>query len=262
MIKTPPGGGASSVTTTAGEGEAKEDEPKALADQLKGGELVQHGVTVGAAIAVQTGLGEKRALRDVATSVMPYIAFLPKRWFIYGDVTKAYCTSAWRGQAAQKAADAFALKLAQERGQAASWPLKGDGPGDEPERLAGESWDEAQTWEAFSANPNKYRKSIWRLTGWATGHEGTCHAWVPGAYVGIPLGFTANGRSKDDEKVQARDFKPLISAGAVLAPFTYFSLLAGITVSNVKGDDGKNRRALSATIGLGGNIDIVGLLLK
>jgi hypothetical protein len=261
VIKTPPRGGAATVTTTAGESEAKKDDTKSLADQLKGGELVQYGVTIGAAIAMQVGLGEDRALRSVGTSVMPYVAILPRRWFIYGDVTKAYCTSAWRGQSAQKDADAFAIKLALERGEAAKWPLD-QSAYDEPETAGLAFWNEANTWDEFRASPAKFRKSIWNLTGWVMERSGVCRSWIPGIFIGIPLGFTANGRSTDDETVEARDFKPLISAGAVLAPFTYFSLLAGFTVSNVKGEDERNRRAVSATFGLGGNIDVIGLLLK
>jgi endonuclease/exonuclease/phosphatase family metal-dependent hydrolase len=262
VIKSPPGG-AATVTTTAGEGDAKKDEPKSLVDQLKGGELVQHGVTLGAAVAMQVGVGKDRALRSVATSFMPYLAILPRRWWIYGDVTKAYCTSAWRGQSAQDAADALAMKLALERGAAVTWPL-GPSVYDAPDPpVDGVKWQDAPSWEAFQATPALFRQSVWKLTGWVMGREGICHPWVPGLYVGIPLGgFTANGRSTDSELTKAREFKPLFATGFVFAPFTYFSLLAGLTLSNVKGDDEKNRRALSATIGLGGNIDVFSLLLK
>ncbi len=129
-----------------------------------------------------------------------------------------------------------------------------------------------------SADPDK-EKEILRLTGWNTSLNGKCSPGrFFGFYWGLPATFNTSGKAPDtDDPVKARDFKPVSSVGIAIAPIAALSVLVGYTWSHVTDDardadlmampatkayaGGVNHTVHSISIGLGGNLDLVGVLL-
>ncbi|MEI9950792.1 MAG: hypothetical protein WDO74_17885 [Pseudomonadota bacterium] len=127
---------------------------------------------------------------------------------------------------------------------------------------------------AFIAHPALYPGTVYDTIGWDEKLAGSCSMLWLGGYVGIPGKFTVNGRALDADPEKARDFNPVVSTGIVIAPLSALAVLLGVTVSNVvsdvptetstftpEQDPGRNHRVVSATVAIGGNLDLVGALL-
>ena len=221
-----------SSTKEAEEGAAtkSDGEPKIPSRSSQAGLLMRYGFTVGAGFVIQAPAGDR--LVDAAASPIGYIAVFPRWWFIEGDITKSFCAAKFRDDHAFDVANDLATTLAKQRHR--------------------------KSHPAEKELPEVNDKFVEDETGWDRKREGHCGAYWLGVYGGLPASFTANSRVSVNES--AKEFTPIASFGLAIAPFTYFSLLVGATVSNVKGDDGINHGLITPTVGVGLNADVFGEL--
>ena len=93
-----------------------------------------------------------------------------------------------------------------------------------------------------------------------------------GLWLGFPLKFSATvphqvGLKPDDYKIKRDrlDVTPLVAFGAGISPNAFISLLAGISLGRTNlppSTDKDDEIIVSFLFGLGGNLDLVGLLTK
>jgi hypothetical protein len=212
---------------------------------MKVGKLIRYGLTAGLAFAVHVPL-QTNLQEYVGVSPMPYLAFLPGWWRSMGNITRPYCADMFLFDTldhAQKAANSMAEEIALRRFQA-------ENPG-----------------KPFPATSDPTFKSVVRkYSGWNEDKAGACTFWqTVGFYGGYPTTFNVDGRAIPSDTVKARDYKPYGSAGVIWVPTAALAVTAGMTWSHAL-DDNKdaatNHTVRSLTFGLGGNLDLAGLLLK
>jgi hypothetical protein len=100
-------------------------------------------------------------------------------------------------------------------------------------------------------------------TGWSLGTPADgCKSRVVGLYVGLPGKFTANsaiGGGNMGSRV-VTEFKPIASVGLAFNITSFIQLTTGVTFSTTPDVNGANTTVMSYTVGLGGSLDILGML--
>jgi len=104
---------------------------------------------------------------------------------------------------------------------------------------------------------------VHQRTGWSLGTPADgCKSRVVGLYVGYPGKFTANssiGGGNMGSRV-ATEFKPIASVGLAFNITSFIQLTTGVTFSTTPDVNGANSTVMSYTVGLGGSLDILGML--
>ena len=128
----------------------------------------------------------------------------------------------------------------------------------------------------FIAHPGKYPGNVYDMVGWNERKNGNCSMLWLGAYVGVPTKYTVNGKAQDGDPLKAREFNPVVSFGVVVTPISAVALMVGATYARVASDiatasptpmklddnPGSYHGTFALTLGVGGNLDLVGALLK
>lgn len=250
--------------------------------ELVAGKLIQHGFTAGVGLVLHIptstsvaqdtpaeALGDdgkvKVAQTGIGTSAAAYVGWLPFRQLIRGNITRAYCASAWALTDAQDVANSNASAQAKTRAvsDSAAW------------KRATEASGSKAALSEFKKNPSAHPALVRELTGWDMSLKGKCWlGYLPGVFVAIPADFTTTSADNVSGTSSVRAFDPIASAGLVFAPISAFSVLIGWTISGatvegmVPDDDGTERKASkrgyshSISLGVGANFDLVGLILK
>jgi len=202
--------------------------------------------------------------RGFATSVAPYVGWMPFRRFIRGDINKSYCAARWSSRDARAAANELALERAkamakqmradfdrlddQQRLDCLRSAFKDNTPRSLETCTGKVSFAKCQKrtlarlacqpkrLDALARDPSgpEHEAAVAALTsGWSTEKQGSCGwGWAPGVYVGLPTGFEANAIDSI-RGLSTAEFDPLFSTGLILTPNSAFSLLIGYTASNV-----------------------------
>lgn len=269
---------------TAAEARAQEKEG-ALA-LAKAGKLMSSGVTAGVALAVHTGLGSSSGQIAVDSSAMPYV-MIHFGYIGADEPVRLYCSSAWafggHGSEATAAAVGASRKWAEPIVASIEAELKlGMTPAEVLEGRRGEAWLQndprkldvllrvmEKLHEAISSGDTAARAaaitSIARFKWDAAYRAKGCAIRGLGLWIGKPLGYTTATKVSESNRAE-RDLKPIIATGLGWTPHAYFTLLAGVSVSNMGGEEGdsvtRERTVASFTFGVGGNLDLVGDLFK
>ncbi len=225
-------------------------------DDARAGKLIRYGVTAGLSIVAQTGSpadgtgGARQRSFDLTT--MPYLVLAPAYWF-KKDQAATYCASSY-----VDADEAAALAAAFERAKKiARLGL------DRRTQLDLES-DNKETRDAAEAKLDSAARELFdprtRPTCWPTRF---------GVYVGRPADFTSNVRVAAGAPESKQTVSPTVSAGLAFIPNAYITVLVGasherITVpaDSASGTPEVQRRFVAFTIGLGGNLDLLGAIFN
>jgi hypothetical protein len=215
-------------------------EEPSLADQLKSGVLLQHGVTVGLALAVHTPRPNGHThLESLGVSAMPYVLISPRYWGM-GNIQAKYCASGWAFGTSQSRKN-IADEYAGEKGGI--------------KRQSGEDMD---------AYRQRARQRVLDKTGWNMDAQmyGRCDvAPYFNLWAGYPSSFTADASRSGSSK--GYEFESRVAFGWGILLHAYLHLLAGVSYAEFKpGDDRRYASLWSPVVAIGGNIDVFGLLLN
>lgn len=252
--------------------EAKELAEEAKLDELKSGKFIQYGITAGYSFVIQTqSIFQESASAEqesFASTTMPYVLLVPAYWWL-GDITRAYCAAEWGADAvlAQKRANRLAEQLTFEM-TGAQYTTDG-ATGEEGLWVRDKDKD---------GNPTKVwyskRQYIHSVTNWNANARGRCVAAKGGVWIGKPLPYDASvvdGRPGGAEYKHQVD--PSFALGVAYTPNAYVTALVGLSFNHLK-IDGKPatatepaveeslKRFVTVVFALGGNLDILGILLK
>jgi hypothetical protein len=216
--------------------------PPVSLEALKGGTLIRYGVSLGGAYALHIpARWTDFTAEDSNSSFMPYIALYPFMYFPKsGAETRAYCSAAWmltRREDAQTIADDHAILR------------------------AGYSKAEADLSE-------EERQDIERSSRWDLDDPPYCWYRLIGIYVGKPLAISPTIKPAAPLKDATPTSASIASFGLAWSPNTAFSLMAGLTLWRFSTDmttdssANENRSYWTYTFGIGGNLDIIGSLVK
>ncbi|MCY0997921.1 hypothetical protein OWM54_12355 [Myxococcus sp. MISCRS1] len=204
--------------------------PRLTLDDIKGGMLFRHGFSFG--VGFQAHLPRTSGRQGSAGfGLVPFVSLFPATWFI-ADETSTYCASRWGGFGKDEARG-----IANSVARARTTSLTGD------------------------KNPSD--AEVQRVTNWDVEKPGAwCwRQWI-GLYVGVPSKFKADAALGDDvAETVFTEFNPIFSGGVIFSPSTYFSVLGGLTRSRIAANGSPSHPVTSVSIGLGGSIEIVGLLI-
>jgi hypothetical protein len=262
-------------------------EAEASLDLAKSGKLMSSGITAGGARAIQTRApwgGEQKGTDVVA---MPYLMVLPG-YFGAPQPKREYCASAWGvgdDASATAAATGAARKVARKLLDAIKADLRISMSVDD---VVAAWFPDAQESQKQSAVAKKIvettQQAITKQKDPQTKQEGvqleesaldslTARAWNPtlrgkcglnafGLWLGKPLSYTTSTRVDGDTK--DREVKPIIAFGIGYTPHAYFSMLLGLTLATVKKseDATSSNTTWATTVGIGGNLDLLGSLFK
>jgi hypothetical protein len=254
---------------------------EADADLEKSRKFMARGLTVGVSLSVQTPLWQDDGQKSAKTVVMPYLMVLPGYMLGASQALRENCAASWAfGDEANaaSAASGVALKKAKLVAAAILRDLQlgiaadlvksrylsdlDDVRADDSIRIARQLIIEKEPIQRASmlAEFERFVAS----SEWNEALKGRyCAVRGIGFWVGLPLNYSAATRLEGDEASVERDLKPVISFGAGYTPHAYFSILLGFTVSNVQAADTAGSKTIwSGTVGFGGNLDIVGALVK
>jgi len=232
---------------------------------VKGGKLIRYGITAGAAGVVSRGIDD--AQQAFITGTMPYIAVFPSWWWIEGSSSRAYCAAKFQGDDDPSGA---ANKLAVSRTLDILYDLRTGATGDRKDQLDKDIAAVSDLEKALPLHHGDDRlnpqtssaaKAVLTYDKWDLRLAGSCPPvrWF-GGYFGIPSKFSANGQPTTTDKVGAHDFQPLASFGLAFAPTASVAILVGATYSHVTSEDNSVHGAWALTLGLGGNLDVIGYL--
>jgi hypothetical protein len=258
-------------------------------DKLKAGKLIRWGITGGVGPAVYIPLHSARDKGPVpGVGAVTYIMFHPGYWR-NAPAQNIYCANRWGGSesetAASRAADDSAraravpivdsLLVAQKAGvlntnyevTAIACPRGGCA------QSAPQIIELATAANSAGEDATEFKSALTELVqrytlDWRTGIAAKCGSRMVGFWAGYPLKYTATIPYDDVKGVTRRgrvDVTPLFAAGLGLSPNAYVSLLAGVafgTVNLPPGTDKDDELVVSFLFGLGGNLDILGLLTK
>lgn len=276
-------------------GEKDERTPAAKElDRLKAGKLVQWGITGGVAPAFYQPLPYAAGAPSVpGAGALTYVLFLPGYWRPDPE-TNVYCANQWSGEKSEDAAARAADDLARTRAELLVDRLLAQErsgsfrAGDAAELLcAGTECvkDEVQIrelartanggGEAASAARTALAGIVQRTTfGWRSGISGRCRSRKWGVWFGYPLKYTATVPYRVERegggmvpKIEraSLDVTPIFASGLGFSPNAYVSILAGLAVGKTNlppGTDRDEEPVLSFVLGLGGNLDLLGFLVK
>ncbi len=202
--------------------------PRLTLDDIKGGMLFRHGFSFG--VAFQAHLSRSSGRQgNTGLGLTPFVAVYPATRFI-ADETSTYCASRWGGF---NTADASEIA----NGVARARTIK----------------------ETKIVNPDNAK--IKEITDWDVEDAGAgCWRQWFGLYVGIPSKFKANA-VLDKDVPTFTEFNPMFSVGVIFSPSTYVSVLGGLTRSRIAASGEASHPITSISVGLGGSIEIVSLLV-
>lgn len=237
----------------------KKDAAETRLAEARAGKLVKYGVTAGFATIGQSGSfydGRDGAGQEsLELTTMPYLAVLPGYWTM-PDLNRIYCASDYLSADqvdATKAAMAQADRLARldlsDTERAAL-----DGPDSDAKTAAKAKLEEGS------------RKK------WDPTKAGSCWSGKVGLYVGKPLAYDASVVSVEGGEEMTRSVTPTISGGLIFLPNAYIAVLVGISHSRFTepakaatateaATPEATRRFLSLSVGIGGNLDLLGALV-
>jgi hypothetical protein len=260
--------------------EGKVKDVESALDLAKSGKLMASGITIGTAAAVQVRLRRGSDVqRGAELVVMPYLMMLPG-YFGAPQPLREYCASAWGvGDDAEASAAAFAAarKTARKRFEAIVADI----------RIGMTEEQVVHTWFAghadmefgkvlvkqsveYAKENDRTRKEARELElldaltsrAWNPTLRGNCFIRSFGVWVGRPLGYTTATRLPGDPDNVERKIHPVVAMGLGYTPHAYVSVLVGLTLAKVEQDSGPEKTFWATTLAMGGNIDIVGALLK
>ncbi|MCP3138180.1 hypothetical protein [Pyxidicoccus xibeiensis] len=203
--------------------------PRFSLEDIKGGALFRHGFSFGVAFQAHLARSSGRQA-NTGFGLTPFVAFYPRALFFVGPETSAYCASRWGGFDIKTASD-IADGVARER------TIKETGK---------QSPTDSEVKEATGWNIKSPGAGCWKQ-------------WF-GAYVGVPSKFKADAVLTTDVPAYT-EFNPIFSTGLIFSPSTYFSVLGGLTRSRIASSGGQSHPVTSISIGLGGSIEVVSLLV-
>lgn len=239
-------------------------------DSLKAGKLIGSGFSLGAAYGFHIPAewpGTKSKASDTSSSLMPYLVFYPGMFFPgSGEETRAYCAADWALEPSvdvQRKADAHAVQRA----------LRDVNPSEHGLTYA---VLEAVTAEQLTTRNPEKRKGLSDLqvtslaaavkekTGWELGKRPYCRPRLIGLFVGKPAGISPTVRPADDISSGTPAVSSVVSFGAAWSPNIAVSLLAGLTYWTFPSGvaPSENRGLWTWTVGVGGNTDILGALIR
>lgn len=274
---------------------AEESDAKKELDKLKAGKLIRWGITAGVAptffLPVHSYKHEGRrhlSVPDIA--VLTYVMLHPFYWQRSPE-TNIYCANRWAGEESEAAADRAANTLSSERAALMVERIldahKADALADDDvtaiacvsgkcvkntsqvRALAGKA---AGTGAEADAARATLVAVVQRSTyDWTSGISAKCGSRMLGVWFGYPLKFTATIPTRvtvmgvPEIRRDRLEITPIFATGLGLSPNAYISLLAGIALGRTNippSTDKDDEVVISFLFGLGGNLDLVGLLLK
>jgi len=267
--------------------EEKSDAEKDL-DKLKAGKLIRWGITAGVGPAFYAPLhtsGGRPAVPGVGA--ITYVMFHPFYWR-NAPAQNIYCANQWSGTASETVASRAADDAAKERAEPLVENLltaQKSGaldeytvvnmicPNENCKPLAAEIIRLAEAANSASKNATQYKSTlngiVQRYTlGWTSGIAAKCGSRRFGLWAGYPIKYSATLPYKDpmgDNKRDKLEVTPLFAGGLGFSPNAYVSLLAGVSFGHVNlppGKDKDDELVVSLIMGIGGNLDILGLLTK
>jgi hypothetical protein len=232
-----------------------EDSAKSVADQIKAGQLLRYGVSLGAAVQFHTGTsanegGDSGATINPAGGALVYLAVFPWYWGGGDDEQDLYCASP--SSENQDAADAAAVARARKQNPRiealVAKLVETDTTSKKPYELCREAKD---CYDDVKAE-----------IGWKLGVKGGCAFHKFGLYFGYPLSVTKmNVRLAGVER--ARDMTGIFSGGLVFAPNYYLQFIAGVTLLNAqRSDDGTAVVIAVPSLGVGTTLDVFAAVAK
>lgn len=234
---------------------AKKTAEEARLESLRSGAFIQYGVTAGVAFMLETasvgeGTGGARQV-SYASTTMPYVLLVPGYWFL-GDITREYCATAYGAN------DALAMQAAADyaRRKAASTLTQ-------PEQRAYDREDKDAV--------EKVQKLADEL--WNRNQRGRCGWTKVGVWVGKPISYSASVREGNDHPEFKGTVDSSFAFGVAFAPNAYVTALFGGSLNSITVDGtaatptqpataDELRRIVSLTFGLGGNLDMLGLVFR
>lgn len=277
---------------------AETEAVRAELDSEKSAKLLEFGLTVGTAFAVQApvipeGTASNRLhQRTASVTAMPYLMLLPGFWTGNGYVRK-YCASQWAGKSevtASRAADALAREKAKQHLEVLLDAIRSSNGKIELEELKNEeprsrglehlTEEQHEAAKALLGETDPAKRELLRealetelmttVVGWTPGLPAkACAARKIGAWVGIPVKYEARieGRPFGVAVDTKSEIDPVVAFGLGYTPNAYVSVLVGgsynraTVASSMTDPDARNDRGLwTITVGLGLNADILTLL--
>ena len=286
---------ARALTTDEAKSKVQENKLTEAGDDIalaKSGRLLRYGVTAGAALSVHTPFLSTSGVKveSAVLSVTPYIGVLPAYWTA-NEERATYCSTTGLfqdGEQARRAATAISRKTAKiELESMLSWlktvfpnvqkidetdirkALKdfGETPpfdGDDVVYLTMAAKSLAIVDQSQRELQEQEIVNVLAARNWRPQLATSCGWYRVGFWAGKPFGYSADVTISG--KRGPTDVDPLISAGVMYVPNSYFTLLLGLTHNTVLDttdpETKLHRGVWTATAGLGGTLDIASLLTK
>ncbi|WP_426731628.1 hypothetical protein [Myxococcus faecalis] len=232
-------------------------------NDVRANKLIAYGVTAGFSLVAQTRspgpAKDKAAQRSLNVTTMPYVALIPAYWF-FNDSLSTYCASNFISTD-DAAATSAAFERAKIRARA----------GASPELLRRLNSTSPETKQAAEDELHKLAKDkIWNPE---PGYRGRCGWAKVGLYIGKPSDYDASILPSRGQQEIKRKVNPTGSIGLAIVPNAYVTVLLGMTASSYTepavpesgGEPGRPEeihRFSSFTLGVGGNLDLLGALFK
>lgn len=254
-------------------------------EALRAGKLIQYGISGGVAVAVQIpGLNRAATSQETFKSTsMPYLVAVPAYWGSGRGARRAYCAAQWTGTSPEDAARAVSRKdaegLYEEVRATVQARLRATNrsqlDANEVTEIAGLQFEnadrEAEDIVVLVSRGDK-ATAMDSLTAWYAPREasGSCGWHKIGLWAGIPADYNATTTlvELDGSKRRAeREVRTSFAGGIAFIPNAYLSLLVGVTVGNLRqedgdaGEKGTEHTVVAGTVALGGNLDLLSLLL-
>lgn len=283
---------ATDEAAAASEAEEKKDDEsdaKKELEKLKAGKLIRWGITAGIAPAFyQPFHYSKKAASVPGMGALTYVMLHPGYWRSRPE-TNIYCANRYIGQDAEDAASAAADNLSKDRAKLIIERLLASAkvgvlkkPGAAREIMCARNNNCVSDEREVRALANKVNAGgddaeaarttltaiVQRETfDWRSGIAARCGSRMLGMWFGYPIKYTATIPHLDkDGKVERSklDVTPIFATGLGVSPNAYISLLAGISLGkvNLPPADDDEEWVVSFLFGLGGNLDLIGLLTK
>lgn len=259
--------------------ERRLDQAEAARDQAQTGKLMANGITIGAGLAIQTPPPWRAEARQEGLEVvaMPYVIVLPGYWGTPQSI-REYCAAAWTGgdeDSAANAATAIAKKSASRTARAIKTALKLGQSGTQiqqqllsqytevnslliisrmKEVLAVEQSDPAAALCLQSEAEDQLAQWEWNPT-----LRGKCGWRQLGFWLGLPLDYETSARV--DGATAERKLDSVVAGGLTYTPGAFFSFLLGVGHVVIE-DPSAERRSWTGTLGIGGNLDLLGQVFK
>lgn len=291
-VATPPVGGAPRELTALERAKENEraqalraEEAEQDRDAIKSGTLMSLGITIGNAVVAQYPVWATRDVRQESVKVvnLPYVQVMPFYWG-KPQARREYCAAAWSGgdeDTATNAAMGIARKSGKQKAIAIKTALRAEMGA---EAIHMEYLSHLSTLDAFliitklrvalavpptTESTRAEREAVNQIAQWDWNptYRDNCFGLQFGAWAGLPADYDARVEMRSVST--QREVKPAFAFGLAFSPHAYFSLLAGLSVANVREgleegdeDSGVDRLLWAGSVGLGGNLDLLGGLFR